>query len=266
MVMFWTSLLAISILLYVLLDGADLGIGILFGLTQGEAKRRVMLKAISPIWDGNETWLVVTGVILWGAFPLVYATLWSAFCLPLFFIVAGLSPRGVAFEFRDKTQRMRWIWDLSSAGGSLIASFMQGTSVGALVEGLQVTDGQSSGGDFGWLTPFAALCGVGLCLGYALLGACWLVKKCDAEVRDRAHRQIRILAVCVLVFLIVVFVYALAEHLPILHRWIDRPYLFIFPAIGAIAAIVLALSILRQNDRLPFYLGAGIFRSAFATP
>ncbi len=255
MVMFWTSLLAISILLYVLLDGADLGIGILFGLTQGEAKRRVMLKAISPIWDGNETWLVVTGVILWGAFPLVYATLLSAFYLPLFFILAGLILRGVAFEFRDKTQRMRWIWDLSFAGGSLIASFMQGTSVGALVEGLQVTDGQYSGGDFGWLTPFAALCGVGLCLGYALLGACWLVKKCDAEV----------LAVCVLVFLVVVFVYALAEHLPILHRWIDRPYLFIFPAIGAIAAIVLALSILRQNDRWPFYTVAVIFVSAFGT-
>jgi cytochrome d ubiquinol oxidase subunit II len=265
MVMFWTSLLAISILLYVLLDGADLGIGMLFGLTQGEAKRRVMLKAISPIWDGNETWLVVTGVILWGAFPLAYATLLSAFYLPLFFILACLILRGVAFEFRDKTQRMRWIWDLSFAGGSLVASFMQGTTVGALVEGLQVTNGQYSGGDFGWLTPFAALCGVGLCLGYALLGACWLVKKCDAEVRDRGHRQIRILAACVLAFLVVVFVYALAEHLPILHRWIDRPYLFVFPAIGAIAAIVLALSILRQNDRWPFYTVAVIFVSAFGT-
>jgi cytochrome bd ubiquinol oxidase subunit II len=265
MVMFWVSLLAISILLYVLLDGADLGIGMLFGLTRGEAERRVMLNAISPIWDGNETWLVVTGVILWGAFPLVYATLLSAFYLPLFFILAGLILRGVAFEFRDKTQRMRWIWDLSFAGGSLVASFMQGTTVGALVEGLQVTNGQYSGGDFGWLTPFAALCGVGLCLGYALLGACWLVKKCDAEVRDRAHRQIRILAACVLVFLVVVFVYALAEHLPILHRWIDRPYLFVFPAISAVAGIALALSILRHNDRWPFYTVAVIFVSAFGT-
>jgi cytochrome d ubiquinol oxidase subunit II len=265
MVMFWVLLLAISILLYVLLDGADLGIGMLFGLTRGEAKRGVMLKAVSPIWDGNETWLVVTGVILWGAFPLVYATLSSAFYLPLFFILAGLILRGVAFEFRDKTRRMRWIWDLSFASGSLIASFVQGTSVGALVEGLQVTDGQYSGGDFGWLTPFAALCGVGLCLGYALLGACWLVKKCDAEVRDRAHRQIRVLAVCVLVFLVIVFVYALAEHLPILHRWIDRPYLFAFPAVGGVAAIVLALSILRQNDRWPLYMVAVIFVSAFCT-
>ena len=265
MVMFWVLLLAISILLYVLLDGADLGIGMLFGLARGEEKRRVMLSAVAPIWDGNETWLVVAGVILWGAFPVVYAILLSAFYLPLFLMLAGLILRGVAFEFRNKTQRMRWIWDLSFAGGSLVASFMQGTTVGALVEGLQVTNGQYSGGDFGWLTPFAALCGIGLCLGYALLGACWLVKKCDAEVRDRAHRQIRILAVSVLVFLVVVFVYALADHLPILHRWIDRPYLFVFPAIGAVAAIVLALSILRHNDHWPFYMVAVIFVSAFGT-
>jgi cytochrome bd ubiquinol oxidase subunit II len=265
MVMFWVSILAISILLYVLLDGVDLGIGILFGLARGEEERRVMLSAVAPIWDGNETWLVVAGVVLWGAFPVVYATLLSAFYLPLFLMLAGLILRGVAFEFRNKTQRMRWIWDLSFAGGSLVASFMQGTTVGALVEGLQVTNGQYSGGDIGWLTPFAALCGIGLCLGYALLGACWLVKKCDAEVRDRAHRQIRILAVSVLVFLVVVFVYALAEHLPILHRWIDLPYLFVFPAISGIAAIVLALSILRHNDHWPFYTVAVIFVSAFGT-
>jgi cytochrome bd ubiquinol oxidase subunit II len=237
----------------------------LFGLARGEARRGIMLRAVAPIWDGNETWLVVTAVILWGAFPLVYATLLSAFYLPLFFILAGLILRGVAFEFRDKTQRMRWIWDLSFAGGSLVASFMQGTTVGALVEGLEVTNGQYSGGDFGWFTPFAALCGIGLCLGYALLGACWLVKKCDADVRDRAHREIRILAVCVLAFLVVVFVYALAEHLPILNHWIDRPYLFVFPAIGAIAAVVLALSIMSYDDRWPFYTVAVIFVSAFGT-
>jgi cytochrome d ubiquinol oxidase subunit II len=265
MVMFWVLLLAVSTLLYVLLDGTDLGVGMLFGLARGEAKRHLMLRAVAPIWDGNETWLVVTGVIMWGAFPLVYATLLSAFYLPLFFILAGLILRGVAFEFRDKTQRMRWIWDLSFAGGSLVASFMQGTTVGALVEGLQVTNGQYSGGDFGWFTPFAALCGIGLCLGYALLGACWLAKKCEAEVRGVAHRQIRVLAVSVLGFLVVVFVYALAEHLPILHRWIDRPYLFIFPAIGAVASIVLARSILRHNDDWPFYMVALIFVSAFGT-
>jgi cytochrome bd ubiquinol oxidase subunit II len=133
------------------------------------------------------------------------------------------------------------------------------------VEGLQVTNGEYSGGDFGWFTPFAALCGIGLCLGYALLGACWLVKKSDAAVRGVAHRQIPVLAVGVLAFLLLVFAYALVEHLPILRRWIERPYLFVFPAIGAVTAIVLALSILRHNDHWPFYTVVLIFVSAFGT-
>jgi cytochrome d ubiquinol oxidase subunit II len=265
MVMFWVSLLAISILLYVLLDGVDLGVGLLFGLATGETRRGAMLSAVAPIWDGNETWLVVTAVILWGAFPVVYATLLSAFYLPLIVMLLGLILRGVAFEFRYKTQRLRWIWDLSFAGGSLIATFIQGMTVGALVEGLQFTNGQYSGGEVGWLTPFAVLCGIGLCLGYALLGACWLAKKCEAEIRDVAHRQIPILAMGVLAFLVAVFAYALAENLPILQRWIDRPYLFVFPAIGAVAAAVLALSILRHDDNRPFYMVALIFISAFGT-
>jgi cytochrome d ubiquinol oxidase subunit II len=265
MVMFWVSLLAISMLLYVLLDGVDLGVGLLFGMANGEAGRGGMLSAVAPIWDGNETWLVVSAVILWGAFPIVYATLLSAFYLPLIVMLLGLILRGVAFEFRYKTQRLRWIWDLSFAGGSLIATFIQGLTVGALVEGLKVTNGEYSGGDVGWLTPFAVLCGIGLCLGYALLGACWLVRKCEAEVRDIARRQIPVLAAGVLAFLVLVFGYALAEHLPILHLWIDRPYLFVFPAIGAIAAAVLALSILNHNDYLPFHMVALIFLSAFGT-
>src|SRR3954447_9734558 len=178
MIMFWVSLLAISVLLYVLLDGFDLGIGMLFGLTRSESRRRAMLSSVAPVWDGNETWLVVTAVILWGAFPVVYATLFSAFYLPLLVMLAGLILRGVAFEFRYKTERLRWIWDLSFAGGSLIATFIQGMTVGALVEGLQFTNGEYSGGEVGCLTPFALLCGVGLCLGYAVLGACWLVRKC----------------------------------------------------------------------------------------
>src|SRR5258707_7551993 len=128
MVMFWVLLLAVSILLYVLLDGADLGVGMLFGLARGEAKRHLMLRAVAPIWDGNETWLVVTGVILWGAFPIVYATLLSAFYLPLFLILAGLILRGVAFEFCDKTQPMRSISDLSFSGGSLLARLLHGVS------------------------------------------------------------------------------------------------------------------------------------------
>jgi len=265
MVLYWVAILAVSTLLYVLLDGFDLGVGILFGLTQSDAKRSAMLNAVAPVWDGNETWLVVSGVVLWSAFPVVYSTLLSAFYLPLIVMLLGLILRGVAFEFHHKATRVRWIWDLSFAGGSLVATFAQGLTVGALVQGVPVVRGQYAGGTFGWLTPFAVLCGVGLCLGYSLLGACWLVRKYDTEVRDTARRQIPVLAVGVLFFLIVVFGYALSVDLPILHRWLERPYLFVFPGIGAVAAIVLGANILRHNDQWPFYMVAVIFASAFAT-
>ncbi len=265
MLMFWVTLLAVSILLYVLLDGFDLGIGMLFGLTRSEARRRAMMSAVAPIWDGNETWLVVTAVILWGAFPVAYATLLSAFYLPLLIMLAGLILRGVAFEYRQKTERLRWIWDWSFIGGSFAAAFIQGLTVGALVEGLPMANGQYVGGDFGWLSPFAALCGIGLCLGYALLGACWLVKKCEGDVRQAAYRLIPYLATGLLLFLIVVFAYALAEDLQVMGRWLERPYLLIFPVIGAFAAVVLAFSIQRHQDELPFSMIVLIFLAAFAT-
>jgi cytochrome d ubiquinol oxidase subunit II len=180
-------------------------------------------------------------------------------------MLAGLILRGVAFEYRYKTQRLRWIWDAGFAGGSLVAAFIQGMTVGALVEGLPIADGQYIGGEFGWFSPFAVLCGVGLCLGYSLLGACWLVKKCEAEIRDAAYRLIPGLAVGLLIFLVVVFVYALAENLQVMHRWLERPYLFIFPAIGIIAALVAASSVRRRRDGLPFYMVALIFVAAFGT-
>jgi cytochrome d ubiquinol oxidase subunit II len=265
MVMYWASLLAVSILLYVLLDGFDLGVGMLFGLTRSEAQRRAMQSAVAPIWDGNETWLVVTGVILWGAFPVVYATLLSAFYLPLLVMLAGLILRGVAFEFRYKTERARWIWDWSFAGGSVAATFIQGMTVGALVEGLPMENGHYAGGDLGWLSPFAVLCGVGLCLGYALLGASWLVRKCDGDIRDAAWRQIPYLALGVLLFLSVGFAYALAENLQLMGRWIERPYLLVFPAVSAAAAVMLAASVRRRWDGWPFVMVALIFISAFGT-
>ena len=180
-------------------------------------------------------------------------------------MLAGLILRGVAFEFRHQAQRGRVIWDWSFAAGSFIATFIQGTAVGALVEGLPIRNGQYVGGDVGWSSPFALLCGAGLCLGYALLGASWLVRKCDDDVRDTAYRQIPYLAVGVLVFLIAVFIYALAQNLQIMQRWLERPYLFVFPAIGALAAIVLALSVRNRRDFWPFPMVALVFASAFGT-
>jgi cytochrome bd ubiquinol oxidase subunit II len=265
MIWFWTALLVISILLYVLLDGFDLGVGMLFGTAHGEPRRRAMISAVAPIWDGNETWLVVSGVILWAAFPLVYSIVLSAFYLPVLLMLAGLILRGVAFEYRRQTVYTRGIWDACFAGGSFVAAFMQGLMVGALVEGLQVADGRYAGGALGWLTPFAVLCGVGLCVGYALLGACWLVRKCEGDVREEGYRLIPYLSLVLLVFLIVVFAYALAENLPVMNRWIERPSLFVFPVIGILAAIALALSVQRRQDGPPFVMITLIFVAAFCT-
>jgi cytochrome bd ubiquinol oxidase subunit II len=259
------AVLAISVLLYVLLDGFDLGVGMLFGMTRDEDRRSAMLSAISPVWDGNETWLIVTGVILWGAFPPVYATLLSAFYLPLLLMLAGLILRGVAFEYRARAEASRWVWDIAFAGGSLVATFVQGLTVGALVEGLPVASGRYTGGDFGWLSPFALLCGLGLCLGYALLGAGWLVKKCAGEIRDAAYRLIPPLAIGLLGFLLAVFVYALAAHLPVMGRWLERPYLLVFPLIGAAAMARLAHGVVRRHDGVAFAMVALTFAAAFGT-
>jgi cytochrome d ubiquinol oxidase subunit II len=224
-----------------------------------------MMSAVAPIWDGNETWLIATGVILWGAFPIAYAILMSALYLPVLFMLAGLILRGVAFEFRHKTERMRGLWDASFVAGSLIAAFMQGTMVGALVQGLAISNGRYIGGELDWVSTFTLSCGAGLCVGYALLGACWLVRKCDGDVRDLAYRAVPVASVGLLAFLITVFAFALREHLQVMGRWLEQPFLWLFPVIAAYAAVELAVSVRRQRDGTPFYMAAIIFAAAFGT-
>jgi len=228
-------------------------------------KRSAMLAAVEPVWDGNETWLVVTAVILWGAFPAAYAGILSAFYLPLLIMLAGLILRGVAFEYRSKTEQMRWIWDLSFAGGSFAATFIQGLTVGALVEGLPWAKGQYAGGDFGWFSPYAVLCGIGLSLGYSLLGACWLVKKTEGDVCEMAYRLIPYLSAGLLLFLISIVIYSLAEQLEVMDMWVERPYLFVFPMIGVMAAVLLAFSVLYRWDEVPFLAVTVMFLCAFGT-
>ena len=265
MILFWAALLATTILLYVLLDGFDLGVGMLFAFA-GESDRRKMVAAISPVWDGNETWLVVTGTVLFGAFPAVYAALLSAFYLPLVLMLCALILRGVAFEFRHKAlPGFRWIWDWGFAGGSLVATLVQGMTVGALVEGLPMKDGHYVGGTFGWLSPFAVLCGLGLALGYSLLGASWLVRKCEGAVRERAYQLLPVLSIGVLAFLATAFVLAISMHLGLMSRWFERPYLLIFPLIGALSSIGLLKSVQQRNDLAPFRYVALIFAAAFGT-
>jgi cytochrome d ubiquinol oxidase subunit II len=265
---FWAAALALGILLYVVLDGFDLGVGILFGFNPDEDERRRMLATISPVWDGNETWLVISAAVLFAAFPPVYALLLSAFYLPFCLMLAALILRGVAFEFRDKAgSRMRAVWDFGFAAGSLVAVFVQGTVVGALVAGLRVgLDGRYGGsGTLEWLSPFSALCGVGLCLGDALLGAAWLVLKSEGALRERCYRLLPRLLGAVLLFLCCAFFTSLSLHLRVMQRWIERPWLAVFPCIGLAAVVLMLVGVRRRHDRWPFAAAAAIFGAAFAT-
>lgn len=263
MLMFWVAALALSILLYVLLDGFDLGVGILSGLSRDDSDRRGMLAAISPVWDGNETWLICAGTVLFGAFPRVYALLMSAFYLPVIAMLAALIFRGIAFEFRHHATRSRAVWDFGLAAGSLLASFIQGTMVGALAHGLPMREGAYVGGPFGWCSGFALLCGVGLCVGYTLLGASWLVAKSEGEVQARAARLVPPLTLGVVIILAFTFAQALTEDLHILHRWLERPILFLFPAAGLAAALPLLRGTRGHHDAVPLVLAATIFAMAF---
>jgi cytochrome d ubiquinol oxidase subunit II len=261
----WALILAFGILVYVILDGFDLGVGILFGTTADEGFRRQMMAAIAPVWDGNETWLLVIGAGLYAAFPTVYAIYLPAFYLPVGLLLIGLIFRGVAFEFRHKTEAMRWVWDRGFFLGSLVVAFVQGAAIGAMVEELPVEAGQFAGGPFVWVTPFAIWCGLGLVAGYALLGATWLVLKTEDELRAWAYRRVPWLLGAVLVFLAVAFVFALAEHLAVMDRWLQRPALLVFPLIGAVAVLGLHEGVQRQRDGVPFAMTVVIFLSAFGT-
>jgi cytochrome bd ubiquinol oxidase subunit II len=237
-------------------------------VVRSDVRRAAALRhddVLAPVWDGNETWLIVSGVELWNTFPVVCSTLMSACYPPVLLMLAGLILRGMAFEFRHRTEWTRWLWDASFVGGSLVATFMQGVMVGALVEGFRFSNGRYVGGLLGWVKPFALPCGVGLCVGYALLGACWPVSKYEAEVREAAYRLIPCLSAALLVFLVVMFIYRLVEDLPVMARWLDRLYLLIFPMLGALAAITLAAGVRLRRDAMPFPMVVVIFAAAFCT-
>jgi len=264
MILYWSLILGLSMLLYVLLDGFDLGVGMLFGLTRDETRRRHMLAAVSPLWDGNETWLIVAGVVLWGAFSQAYALLISAFYMPVVLMLAGLIFRGVAFEFRGRARRTLAIWNVGFVVGSVVAAFTQGAMVGALARGLPVVNGRFMGDYMTWFSSFSVLCGVALCAGYALLGASWVVKKCEEEARDAAYRLIVPLLLVVLVLLTVLFFHALHEELAIMHRWLDRPALFLVPLVALCAMAGIVNGVRRRRDNQPFLMIVVLFICAYA--
>jgi cytochrome bd ubiquinol oxidase subunit II len=184
----WAGLIAFAVLAYVILDGFDLGVGILFSLFPAAHDRDTMTNSIAPVWDGNETWLVLGGGGLMAVFPLAYAVVLPALYVPIILMLLGLIFRGVAFEFRFRTVRWRPVWDLGFAIGSTVAAFMQGIALGALLQGIKVTNRQYAGGWWDWLTPFSVMTGIALVVGYAFLGACWLNLKTSDELQARTRR------------------------------------------------------------------------------
>src|SRR5438270_704382 len=189
--------------MYVLLDGFDLGIGILFPFARDAAARDLMMDSVAPIWDGNETWLVMGGIALLAAFPMAFAIIIPAVYFPLLFMLTGLLFRGVAFEFRHISKR-RKLWNRSFHFGSVVATFAQGLVLGTYVQGIPIAGRQFNGGSFEWATPFALLTGVGLVVGYALIGACWLVMKTEGELQAWARKKAGLLAFGVAAFIAMV--------------------------------------------------------------
>jgi cytochrome bd ubiquinol oxidase subunit II len=260
---FWGGVLALSILIYVLLDGFDLGVGILFGLNRDEDQRRDMMGSIAPVWDGNETWLIIVGTVLFGAFPVVYAIFLSAFYLPVALLLVALILRGVAFEFRYKTERGRWLWDWSFVIGSAVASFVQGTAIGAMVQGIRVDGRSFAGGPFDWLAPFPLLCGVGLVVGYSLLGASWLALKTEGALRDWAYAWLPRLMTAVIGFVALALIGTLLGDFRVVDRWTAQPWLFVLPVLASLAAWGLYAGVRRRRDWQPYAMASLLFLIAY---
>ena len=264
MTLFWVIALALTILLYILLDGFDLGVGILFLFSPDEMNRRRMLSAISPVWDGNETWLVLTATILFGAFSRFFALALSALYLPVLVGIAALILRGVSFEFRAKATRSRRFWDSAFAVGSLVAAFVQGAALGALAAGLPIVDGHYVGGTFGWLSTLSLLSGVALCTGYAVLGTCWIIKKCEGPLRDAARKLLPWLLSGLFAAAALIVLDGHFHNLEVLHRWTMRPFLGAIPVAAAFATWLFLGGTFRRSDDRPFLIATGIFSAAFA--
>jgi cytochrome d ubiquinol oxidase subunit II len=258
----WFGLIATALFLYVLLDGFDLGVGILFPFAPTDRCRDCLMNSIAPFWDGNETWLVLSGGGLFAAFPLAYAILMPAFYIPVVFMLLGLIFRGVAFEFRFKATKSRRIWDYSFHFGSLAATFMQGVILGAFVQGVKVEGRSFSGGAFDWLDTYSVMTGVALVFGYALLGATWLVMKTDGVTREWAKKSASYALGYVGLFLLVVSVSMPMMNSGVKALWFSMPNLFyLLPIPLATAGLFLLIwrGLRSGREHRPFFLSLGVF-------
>lgn len=255
----WALIIGFGLMMYVIMDGFDLGIGILFPFVKGREDRDTMVNTVAPVWDGNETWLVLGGAALMAAFPLAYAVILSALYLPLVLMLAGLIWRGVAFEFRFKADEAhKPFWDKAFAWGSYIATYFQGVSLGAFINGFVVRDGAFAGGALDWLTPFSLFTGLGLLVAYALLGSTWLIMKTEEQLQQRMIALARPIVIALLVAIVLVSLWTPLLHQRVAERWFTLPNLFFFAPVPILvfATAALILSVLKRptTHAAPFLL------------
>jgi cytochrome d ubiquinol oxidase subunit II len=263
----WAFIIAFAVFVYVVMDGFDLGLGMLFPLFPKKADRDVMMNTVAPVWDGNETWLVLGGGGLMAAFPLAYAVLMPALYTPMIAMLIGLIFRGVAFEFRWRTTRQRNLWDIAFAAGSLLAAMAQGVALGAILQGIHVEGRHYGGGWWDWLTPFSILTGLSVVVGYALLGATWLVMKTEGELRDEAYRLSWWLLFAMIAAMGAVSLATPFLHMEYANRWFKWPNIVLTaPVPIAVAGVTLLLlrSLANKQDHRPFFLTLALFGLSYA--
>jgi len=254
----WAVIIIFGVMMYVVMDGFDLGIGMLFPFVKDEHDRDVMMNTVAPVWDGNETWLVLGGAGLFGAFPMAYAVVLEALYLPLILMLIGLIFRGVAFEFRFKAKDdKRHIWNKAFIGGSLVATFFQGVALGAFMEGFKVVDRHYAGGTLDWMTPFSLFCGLGLIVAYTLLGCTWLIMKTEGPLQAQMHKLGRPLALVLLVVIGIVSLWTPIAYPQIADRWFSMPNLLWFMPVPVLVLVTfygLFKAVARSANYTPFLL------------
>ncbi|MET3723660.1 cytochrome d ubiquinol oxidase subunit II [Sphingomonas trueperi] len=262
----WACIIAFAIFAYVVMDGFDLGIGILFPTLKVGAERDQAMNSIAPVWDGNETWLVMGGGGLMAAFPLAYAVILPATYPLVIAMLLGLVFRGVAFEYRWRDPRHRPAWDLAFCIGSVVATFAQGVMLGAVLQGIHVVGRAYAGGSFDWLTPFSLLTGVSLLAGYAMLAASWLIGKTHGQVQDQARRMAFRLGILTIIAMAAVSLATPFLAIDYWHRWLRMPGVLFTAQVPLATAIVTVLffwSLKRARERLPFLVALGMFGLGF---
>lgn len=257
----WAAIIGFGVFMYVMLDGFDLGIGLIFPFFDREGERQVMLNTVAPVWDGNETWMVLGGACLYAVFPVAYSVLLPATYLPVIAMLCGLIFRGVAFDIRAKARRTQHLWDLAFIAGSAVATFAQGVILGTLLQGIDVREGKYAGGPFDWFSPFNLFTGMGLLVTYAALGCGWLLIKTDGELHRRMRVLMRPLTVALAVTIAIVSAWTILGQPAVAARWFALPDLFFFLPVpilvgACVAGIFVALR--RGAERAPFLLTLAI--------